>query len=91
MTVHDTLYNIYINVTKIEELLIKHDRIVFIVKTYIGSNLLSHYFQIPLIVLSAISSVVSVGLQAYISHKNVSAINRLLSLLCGMIQVLNCI
>ena len=44
------------------------------------------YFQIPLICLSAINSVVSVGLQAYTSQKNVSAINCLLSLLCGIIS-----
>ena len=33
------------------------------------------YFEIPLIVLSAINSIVAVGLTAYMSQKNVSAVN----------------
>lgn len=46
------------------------------------------YFEIPLIVLSAINSIVAVGLTAYMSQKNVSAVNCLLSLCCGVISSL---
>jgi hypothetical protein len=81
----------YNTVTKIEELLEKtrlncvyrenvHRKQFYYYKGF------EKYFQIPLIVLSAINSVVSVGLQAYTSQKNVSAINCLLSLVCGIIS-----
>jgi len=46
------------------------------------------YFRIPTIVFSAISSVISVGLQPYISQNNVSLITCLISLGVGIINSL---
>jgi hypothetical protein len=43
------------------------------------------YFRLPTIVLSAINSVFSVGLSAYMKQQDVSVINCLISLLCGII------
>ena len=84
------MYNIS-NMNKIEELLEK-TRLNCVYRENIHRKQFYYYkgfekyFQIPLICLSAINSVVSVGLQAYTSQKNVSAINCLLSLLCGIIS-----
>jgi len=44
------------------------------------------YFRIPLIVLSAVNSVFSVGLNAYLQQSTVSTINCLMSLLCACIS-----
>lgn len=43
------------------------------------------YFRLPTICLSAINSVFSVGLSAYMKQQDVSVINCLISLLCGII------
>ena len=43
------------------------------------------YFRLPTIVLSAINSVFSVGLAAYMKQHEVSVINCLISLACGII------
>ena len=43
------------------------------------------YFRIPTIVLSSINSVFSVGLVAYMPQQDVSVINCLISLVCGII------
>jgi len=43
------------------------------------------YFRIPTIVLSSINSVFSVGLVAYMPQQDVSIINCLISLVCGII------
>jgi len=43
------------------------------------------YFRLPTIVLSAINSVFSVGLSAYMEQQDVSVINCLISLVCGII------
>jgi hypothetical protein len=43
------------------------------------------YFRIPTIVLSSINSVFSVGLVAYMPQQQVSVINCLISLVCGII------
>jgi hypothetical protein len=43
------------------------------------------YFRLPTIVLSAINSVFSVGLSAYMKQQDVSVINCLISLVCGII------
>jgi hypothetical protein len=44
------------------------------------------YFRVPLIVLSALNSVFSVGLSNYIEQKTVSSINCLVSLVCACIS-----
>jgi hypothetical protein len=43
------------------------------------------YFRLPTICLSAINSVFSVGLSAYMAQQDVSVINCLISLVCGII------
>lgn len=43
------------------------------------------YFRLPTICLSAINSVFSVGLNSYMPQQQVSVINCLISLLCGII------
>ena len=43
------------------------------------------YFRIPTIILSSINSVFSVGLVAYMPQQQVSVINCLISLVCGII------
>lgn len=43
------------------------------------------YFRFPLIILSALNSVFSVGLQPYMEQSQISILNCLLSLLCGII------
>lgn len=44
------------------------------------------YFRVPLIVLSALNSVFSVGLNAYLEQQTVSTINCLVSLICACIS-----
>jgi hypothetical protein len=43
------------------------------------------WFRIPIIVMSAINAFTAVGLQAYMAQKNISTINSILSLLCGIL------
>jgi len=43
------------------------------------------YYRIPVIIISAFNSVISVGAQPFIIQKYISAINCLLSLLCGIV------
>ena len=43
------------------------------------------YFKIPTIILSAVNSVFSVGLQPYIEQKTISITTCLISLICGII------
>jgi hypothetical protein len=44
------------------------------------------YFRVPLIVLSALNSVFSVGLNTYLEQQTVSSINCLISLVCACIS-----
>ena len=44
-----------------------------------------NYFRIPMIIISAVNSVLSVGLQNYVEQNAISGINCLLSLLCGLL------
>jgi len=44
------------------------------------------YFRVPLIVLSALNSVFSVGLAVYIDQATVSTVNCLMSLVCAIIS-----
>jgi len=43
------------------------------------------YFKLPIIVLSSVNSIFSVGLSTYLSQTLVSSINCLISLICGII------
>ena len=43
------------------------------------------YFRLPTIILSAVNSVFSVGLSSYMPQSQVSVINCLISLICGII------
>lgn len=52
---------------------------------YFELKKLDQYFRIPTIILSAINSVFSVGLQPWLSQEYISIINCLISLLCGII------
>ena len=44
------------------------------------------YFRLPIITLSALNSVFSVGLQAFVNQQYISVVNCLLSLICGVIS-----
>ena len=44
------------------------------------------YFKLPIIILSSVNSIFSVGLNAYLSQGLVSSINCLISLICGIIS-----
>jgi hypothetical protein len=48
-------------------------------------NNLLRYFRVPIIVISGVSSIVSVGFQPYISQTVISMLTCLLSLLCSII------
>jgi hypothetical protein len=43
------------------------------------------WFRIPIIVLSAVNAFTAVGLQPYTAQRNISTINSILSLLCGIL------
>jgi len=43
------------------------------------------YFKLPIIVLSSVNSIFSVGLSTYLNQSMVSSINCLISLICGII------
>ena len=59
-----------------------HKQRYFLLKSYLK------YFKIPSIVLSAINSVVAIGLNNYIAQANVSLINCLISLVIGIVNSL---
>jgi hypothetical protein len=44
------------------------------------------YFKLPIIVLSSVNSIFSVGLSTYVEQEMVSSINCLISLICGIIS-----
>jgi hypothetical protein len=44
------------------------------------------YFKLPIIVLSSVNSIFSVGLSTYLEQQLVSSINCLISLICGIIS-----
>lgn len=44
------------------------------------------YFKLPIIVLSSLNSIFSVGLSTYLNQSLVSSINCLISLICGIIS-----
>jgi len=43
------------------------------------------WFKLPIIAISAINSVISLGLQPYLEQSYISALNSGLSLICGII------
>ena len=54
-------------------------------KRYIYLKSLLQYFRIPIILISSIASVSSVGLQPYVAQPSISVITCILSLVCGII------
>lgn len=54
-------------------------------KRYLKYKGYAKYFKIPLIVLSGLNSVMSVGLQAYLPQTYISVLSCLLSLACAII------
>jgi hypothetical protein len=48
-------------------------------------NILFSVFRVPLILLAGGNSFIAVGMQNYISQSNISIINALLSILCGIV------
>jgi hypothetical protein len=75
--VEKVLYDIRAN----SEILSKHHKAAYML---MQQRLV--YFRIPLIVLSAVNSVFSVGLNTYMEQTSVSTINCLVSLLCACIS-----
>ena len=63
------------------EALAKHHKL-----SYISLQSQLVYFRVPLIIISALNSVFSVGLNAYLIQTTVSTINCLLSLICACIS-----
>ena len=47
---------------------------------------MSNYFRVPTIILSALASVASVGLQAYISQQHISGITCLVTMIIGILN-----
>jgi hypothetical protein len=54
-------------------------------KKYLVNKKRLSYFRIPIILLSSLNSVFSLGLVSYIGQENTSLVNCLLSLACGSI------
>lgn len=54
-------------------------------KKFFYFNHLLRYFRVPIIVISGVSSIISVGFQPYISQKSISMLTCILSLLCSII------
>jgi hypothetical protein len=50
---------------------------------YLKNNL--QYFRLPVIILSGINSIISVGLQSYLKQSNISIMTCLVSLTCSVI------
>jgi hypothetical protein len=54
-------------------------------KNYLSFKATLKYYKIPVIVISAINSVLSVGAEKYIDQQYISGITCMLALLCGII------
>ena len=54
-------------------------------ENYLSLHEYIKYFKLPIIVLSSVNSIFSVGLSVYIQQTLVSSINCLISLICGII------
>jgi len=55
-------------------------------KKYFRFKTMSNYFRVPTIILSALASVSSVGLQNYISQQNISGITCLVTMVIGILN-----
>jgi len=55
-------------------------------KNYLSLSHQQIYYRIPIIVLSSVNSVFSIGLSAYIAQESVSTINCIISLFCGILS-----
>jgi len=55
-------------------------------RLYFRYKHMSNMFRVPTIVLSAVASVSSVGLQSYVSQKNISGMTCLISLVIGVMN-----
>ena len=75
--IEDVLEDIRYN----SEELAKHHK-----ESYIALQAQLVYFRVPLIIISALNSVFSVGLSTYLVQSTVSTINCLLSLICACIS-----
>jgi len=84
MDIEDTWSNdiesVLDNIRKNSLLLSEHHKQAYL---YYRSHL--KYFRIPTIILSALNSVISIGLSAYVPQKFVSEITCVVSLVCGII------
>jgi hypothetical protein len=54
-------------------------------KKYFYLNEILRYFRLPVIIISGVNSIVSVGMQPYLSQNIISMITCLLALLCSII------
>jgi hypothetical protein len=54
-------------------------------KKFFYLNNLLRYFRVPIIIISGVSSIISVGFQPYLNQKIISMLTCLLSLLCSII------
>ena len=54
-------------------------------KQYISLKRTLHMFKVPVIILSGVNSIFSVGLTSYLEQSIVSVINCLISLMCSII------
>jgi len=54
-------------------------------ENYLALHEYIKYFKLPIIVLSSVNSIFSVGLSVYLQQTLVSSINCLISLICGII------
>ena len=55
-------------------------------KKYFRFKMMSNYFRVPTIILSALASVSSVGLQAYITQQHISGITCLVTMVIGILN-----
>ena len=55
-------------------------------KKYFRFKQMSNYFRVPTIILSALASVASVGLQAYITQQHISGITCLVTMVIGILN-----
>jgi len=55
-------------------------------ENYLALHEYIKYFKLPIIVLSSVNSIFSVGLSTYLNQSLVSSINCLISLICGIIS-----
>ena len=77
----DDIERILQNIRSNSEILAKHHK-----ESYLKLQSQLVYFRVPLIIISAMNSVFSVGLNAYLEQQTVSTINCLMSLACACIS-----